>query len=428
VPPPDRRERRFQFGICLVLLGLLATAAARDALPVNPVSRYATLEALVEHGTWSLEPTTLGRRTVDRVVWDGVPYSSKPPLLPALLAPVYASALLLGMPRLSEDPYTATAILRLPFALFPWLLSAVAFGALLRRLVASRTVRALLFVAWTVGGYATVWGATFDNHSFALASLLGAFVCLLQPSSEGPSHTVARRHALGALLLGLAGAFDLGALPIAGLVVIVVATRVARTAHAGVALGLLALFALPIALQAGLQYAIAGTPRPFYLLPEAYSYPGSYWRAPVEFDSLREPRIVYLVHSLVGHHGLFSHTPWLLFALGAGPALRALHPERRWILGAATLGGLLTIGWYLGTTYNYGGRCVGMRWWLVLHPWLGLLSALSLAHAPSPRRVWLFGVGVGWSACVALHGMWSPWEESLVHVLLRALGAGSVPG
>ncbi len=58
----------------------LVLCSQQPHLPVNPASRYAGMEALVEHGTFAIDDTRLVRATVDKVQWEGHFYSSKPPL------------------------------------------------------------------------------------------------------------------------------------------------------------------------------------------------------------------------------------------------------------------------------------------------------------------------------------------------------------
>ena len=57
---------------------------------------------------------------------------------------------------------------------------------------------------------------------------------------------------------------------------------------------------------------------------ESYNYQGSYWNAPLEFDYLNvkpESKALYLFHMTLGHHGVFSLTPIVLFCLLGGAPL-----------------------------------------------------------------------------------------------------------
>ena len=73
----------------LVLLGLLlAITLTRLSHGGNEISRFALIEALVDHHQWTLEHSTF-RRTSDVIRIDGKVYSNKPPFLAVLGAGVY---------------------------------------------------------------------------------------------------------------------------------------------------------------------------------------------------------------------------------------------------------------------------------------------------------------------------------------------------
>jgi hypothetical protein len=234
--------------------------------------------------------------------------------------------------------------------------------------------------------------------------------------------------AFAGLLGGLAVTFDLGAGPLVGAVGCwVVAVAWLRGERASAIAFMAAGLVAPIA-QMAIQYGIAGTIKPFYLIDSAYQYERSYWSRPVEFDALREPPLVYAFHALFGHHGLFSHTPWL--ALGVPWFFQR---EERRALDALRLvvGGALVfiVGYYVFKTVNYGGRCVGMRWFLVLHAPLALAAARVVQRNRFVnRRPIVAGALVGVAAVTALTGAINPWEEGFVYALFRALALGSISG
>jgi hypothetical protein len=73
---------------------------------------------------------------------------------------------------------------------------------------------------------------------------------------------------------------------------------------------------------------------------------------------------------LIGHHGLFSMTPILVFsAVGLFWSIRRKLDTlgEAWVVGGVSA---LVMVFYLFKSYNYGGWCVGMRW---LVPQMGLL-------------------------------------------------------
>ncbi len=388
---------------------------------VNAASRFAAMQALVEQGTWAIDDTTLVGRTVDKVFWDGHFYSSKPPLLMAIGALFYAPLHALFGVSLTADAFGAASVLRIPLAVLPALLGLWAFGRILDWTCPDRMARLWGFAAWGLASLPVAYGSHLTNHGPAVAALLGG---LLAAAPLLGHDVVSRRRALaGGCLTGLAVALDLGAAPTAGMLSLAVAWQLRRR-PALVGLWVLGALAAPLA-QAALQWQIAGTPTPFYLLPSAYEYPGSYWLNPGGVDALREPKSVYALNALIGHHGLLSITPWLAFGcieLLRRPSRDAASLAR----GAALVATVFTVGYYVLRTNNYGGLCVGMRWFLVLHPALALAAVAWVARNDALRRhPWLCSIPVGWAAASALTAAINPFEDGLVHVILRAIGLDS---
>lgn len=393
-------------------------------MSVNPASRYATMEALVEHRTFIIDDTSLLRRTVDKVQWEGHFYSSKPPLLATLCAPIYGIVRGVTGVGFREAMYPTVRRMRLFVGVLPWLAAMAVFLALSRRACADPLSASAIACAMIVGGLPTAYAAHLDNHSFAFLALLGAALAGA-PLAEGkPIPTV--NAAIAGFLGGAAVTFDLGATPMVGLLSLWGmwhARDQRRTLLVFVACGLVA----PLC-QTAILYASTGNLKPFYLIPSAYQYDGSYWGNPVEFDALREPAPVYAFHALIGHHGLFSVTPWLLLGL---PWFfqRETTPRAESLRRVAIAAVLFIVAYYVHRTINYGGRCVGMRWFMVLHPVLAV-AVLRTAQRTDIIRRWPIAVGVlvAFSAVNALGGAVNPWEEGFTFALFRAVGLGSVPG
>lgn len=390
-------------------------------MSVNPASRYATMESLVERGTWSIDGSSL--RTVDKVEIDGKMYSSKPPLMVALLTPAYVAVRLAQGFGFSENPYQTVRAMRLFVAVAPWLVAMFLWLGLVRRLSDDPLIQLWASIAMIAGGLSTAYASHLDNHSIAMAALF-AGCALLAPVLRGQIAPV--RAFAGGLAWGFATTCDLGAIPAVGLVGLAILWLL--RANRGAAAALLAgLLIAPIA-QTALLLAMTGDPRPFYVRDGLYDYAGSYWRNPIEFDALDEPWPVYAFHALVGHHGLFSATPW--FLLGIPWFLQREDSDAAEIIRKAAVGAtLFVLAYYVFRTSNYGGRCVGMRWFMVLHPIFAIAAVRTVVRLNLvERRPILLGILTGWSAMNALLGAINPWEEGLIYATFRALGLGSIPG
>ncbi|TWT54312.1 hypothetical protein Pla22_19580 [Rubripirellula amarantea] len=151
-----------------------------------------------------------------------------------------------------------------------------------------------------------------------------------------------------------------------------------------------------------------------------YEYPGSYWQDGNRrgVDRGEPSRAIYLFHATIGHHGIFSLTPfWLLFPLGMVSLWK--REEHRWLsfTAASVLATVVCFTFYMLRPMidrNYGGVSVCFRWLLWLAPiWLVLASSAldRMASNRSMRRlvVALLALSV-FSVSTALSSPWqSPW-------------------
>ncbi len=394
-------------------------------LGVNPASRFAAMESLVERGTWAIDDTSL--HTIDKVMWDGHYYSSKPPLMAAIGAPVYAALRDMTGLTFRANMYETASWLRLPLAVFPWWLGCLFFAALLPRVSQSGLVRGWGIAAWTLASLPMAYAADLNNHTWSVTCLVGAAWALAPLARAGEKQPVWRTVA-GGLLAGAAFCFDLGSGPILGLFGLVAAAALWQRRQFG-QLGALVVAGLTVpAIQAGIQYSIVGDIVPFYLKDGAYDYPNSYWRRPSGFDALDEPKPVYAFHALIGHHGLFSHSPWLLLGLPWLVA-RGMTGSERW-LRLASVGsvGFLVL-YYIFKSNNYGGLCIGMRWYMVATPVLAIAAVVWVDRQRWLQRAPELVVALTTFGAVAcMQGTLSVWAEGLIHVIFRAIGMGSIAG
>lgn len=132
-----------------------------------------------------------------------------------------------------------------------------------------------------------------------------------------------------------------------------------------------------------------------------YDYPGSYWTKDRKqgVDKGEPNRGLYIFHSLIGHHGILSLTPyWWVAICGVAIIFRDrvslnIFKDRR-LLIAAAVGAttMVVVGFYLSRGLedrNYGGVSSGFRWAFWLIPfWLWLsMHTLQRIQAAWQRRV-----------------------------------------
>lgn len=160
-----------------------------------------------------------------------------------------------------------------------------------------------------------------------------------------------------------------------------------------------------------------------------YDYPGSYWTSERKqgVDRGEPNQLKYTLHSLVGHHGIFSLTPfWFVALWGVVIVWRQRKSWQPWrdrrllIMAAIVATSLVSISFYLARPLedrNYGGVSSGFRWAFWLTPLWLLPASVGLRHVRSfaARRIveCLLLVSV-FSACFAWNNPWvSPWLMQL---------------
>ncbi|QDV27187.1 hypothetical protein Q31a_55750 [Aureliella helgolandensis] len=179
----------------------------------------------------------------------------------------------------------------------------------------------------------------------------------------------------------------------------------------------------------GLKRDEAGSAIGVYEWDDWYDYPGSYWTNDRKqgVDRGEPNQAKYVFHSLLGHHGIFSLTPFWLLAVGGFLAICRIRPEvgffknyQLLLAGAIVATSLVSIGFYLTRPLedrNYGGVSSGFRWafWLIpLWFWLAV-AQLRTISTPSKRMlvIGLLAISV-FSASFAWRNPWtSPWIMQL---------------
>lgn len=361
--------------IILMALGLSLGLTLRmpTMIGANDISRWCTVWSLLERGTYAIDECPWQAETQDKVFkpdpWmtgatDGKNattepvkkfYSSKPPMMPTLIAAgLYPFRQVVGKPldyqtetariprnvRVKDDkaPGGVRIELQTPEP-FKWSLHVVYLKPVLIVLnvlpFALMLVRYRRFLddgeypdwawlaslsAFAFGTFLTVFTSTLNNHLVAAWAAFFAFLAAIRAVNDPINRWQPYAQA------GFFGAFcacnELPALSLFVLLGLVLAGKsFRRTLTAFVPAAL-----IPFLAFFASQYAAMGTFVPAYAEfgGDAYEYAGSYWTTPLDldyYDKHPEPRAVYMGHMLVGHHGIFSLSPIFLFAM-AGIASR----------------------------------------------------------------------------------------------------------
>ncbi len=428
----------------------------------NDKSRWATIRALVDEGTY-----VVGRRSNfrDRTgPWDdtgiifepdyqsldkvmdpetGAFYSSKPPLLPTVLAGEYWLLKRLVGWSIDRDRWYVICTILLTVNVLPLVVYLVLLARLIEDHAATDFGRLLVFTTACCGTFLTTFSATLNNHVPAAYCTLFAVYPLLRKGGTPATDSPGKLFASG-FFAGLTAALEFPAAALAaGLLVPTLIARPGRTL-ASFLPGLL----IPVVALFVCNYAALGRLLPAYseFGGPWYNYPGSHWAKAGTpqakgIDFAAEPKPVYAFHLLFGHHGWFSLTPvWLLGAAGLGGlAWRAGPPVKQFVttrkpgqggLWSLPLFGAVTVAvsvvvflFYVWRTNNYGGLTSGPRWLFWLTP-LWLLGTLPVADrlARSAAGRLLASVLLGLSVLSAFYPAWNPWRPSWIQQLCELTG------
>lgn len=151
----------------------------------------------------------------------------------------------------------------------------------------------------------------------------------------------------------------------------------------------------------------------------------SYWRNPnnpLDLGEASTPH--YLFHSLIGHHGLFSLTPILIFGF-AGMFVMLFHKQndQRNFAIAITLTSLACLAFYLFfldvRQRNYGGTTVAFRQLLWLHP-IWLIASIPVLERILVSRFgrWVFALCALVSMVSVSYPTWNPWSQNWIWNLM----------
>jgi len=421
----------------------------RPFLSANDRSRWLTVRALVEQGTFAIDGLVgePGWDTIDAVAHHDSEgrlrlYSSKPPLLAVLAAGPYWILHRLTGWTLGDHPFEMGRMLLVPAALLPLVVSLLFTFRLVDRLGASDWGRFWTFALAACGTLLSTFVVTFTNHLPAAACTAASGWMVQRIRGDGLRSGTG--FAGAGLTAALAAAFELPALAwTAAALGILALTDLRRTlTWALPAAGLVAFASLAT------NHVAHGTPWPAYSHrgtapaeaggPDAnwYDYSltlptgkvlTSYWRNPQGVDRGEPSGWAYALHVLVGHHGIFSLTPaWLLVVPGllllAAPHR---HPRPATLLAAAIAGvSVVVLGFYLARPRldrNYGGVVCCFRWAL----WLAPLWATAVVPAADRLSTTRWGRGLALtllalSVISVSYPTWNPWsppwlQQWLIH-------------
>ena len=410
----------------------------RPFLSANDRSRMCTVRALVdddmrvEGHPYSIDKVIQqpGWNTIDMVKHDGHLYSSKPPLFPTLMAGEYWVIKRLTGMTLQTHPFTIARCLLITVNLLPLILYFVLLAGLIERFGSSDWGRIFVMGAAVFGTFLTTFAVVINNHLPAAVCAMIALYAAVRiwfDDERRPCYFF-----IAGLFAAGTAANELPALAFLGLLSLVLLWKAPwQTIFTYVPAVLLV-----VAAFLATNWIAHEDLRPPYLHRSEgdnwydYSYEidgepcESYWNNRVGLDVGEPSPLVYGMHILVGHHGIFSLTPlWILSV--AGLIIWLLPGRDRRLQQLALLIGLTSVvclAFYLSRPEhhrNYGGMTCGLRWMFWFAP-LWLVAMIPAADALA-RRWWtrlIAGLLLVASVFSVTYPLWNPWSHPwLMHYL-----------
>jgi hypothetical protein len=428
----------------------------RPFLSGNDRSRWLTIRALVEKGTFAIEEfvTEPGWDTIDAVVHPDAAgrlhlYSSKPPLLSVIAAAPYWLLHRLSGWTLGDHPFELGRMLMVVYGLVPLALVLFFTVRLIDALGASDWGRFWAAALVACGTFLTTFAVVLTNHLPAAAAVAASGWLLFEIRCRGSRSWTA--FAAAGFTAALVAAFELPALAwLAAVLVVLVRCDLPRTLCAAVPAALVV-----AAASLGTNHLAHGTVVPPYAqraeplvtsravateeswnpdnwydfairLPDGRLLE-SYWRHPRGGDLGEASAVAYAWHAILGHHGILSLTPaWLLvipgLALLAARRRRDAPREAEFALAIAAVS-CVVIAFYLSRPQadrNYGGMSSGFRWVFWLAPlWAAATvpAADVLGRSRTGRMVACALLGL--SVLSVAYPTWNPWTAPWIEQWMR---------
>ena len=410
----------------LIWAAVVAVVSARPyAGSWNDGSRLATVESLVDRGTWAIDDSIFVRPngpygtgaspaaeqgTLDKLLIDGRFYSDKSPVPAVLMAGEYAVLkAATGWTAASRPDRFCLAMCLLTSGLaYVW--SVWSIDRLGRLLGVPGCVGLALTASFALATLAPVYAEHVNNHILLLAvaaALLVEFVHICRDAAPWRFWVVG-------FLAGLAYTIDLGAGPA---ITLGAAGLVAFRGRAAGSWRFTAAAAPWVLLHHILNYAIGGTIGPANAHVEYLMWPGSPFSPANATGGWTHPTVghfvAYALSLLVGHKGFLVHNLALFLAVPTAFVLvRRRVRETPEILLVIAWGGLTWLVYAVGST-NSGGLCCSIRWFVPLLAPGYLVLAVLIRELPTYRRD-LAALSLWGGAMAAVMWQRGPWMPRLV--------------
>lgn len=365
----------------------------------NERSRMATIESLVERGTFIIDDSSFIEGCADKIKVNGHFYSEKPPVLSILGAGIYWIVKSMFGLNVNESliiPYLIVFFL----VVIPYSLLLVYFYKALYLVNLKEKYRLLLTFGLGVATSILPRTIVFLNHVLALALVFISFYVLLRLKllkKEDP----AKGLFLTGILVGSATIIDYtcGVFIILYILYMILMPKL-RNKYFLFLIGII----IPLGIHFIINYTIFGTFRPAYYIIGAYEYPNSPW--PIFFwSNINGNPLIDIFNLFWGNRGLFVYspiviTPFIYMVFIVFSKKNKLRKEALVVLSAVCL----IYGAYVNPYFRPSmiSNTYGFRFGLVVIPLIMFFGAYFLKENKSKIRLILFYISFVLSAIISI--------------------------
>lgn len=400
-----------------IVLHTVALLNSKPLQSANDRSRWCTVWALVEQGTFQIDEIRQypGWDSIDIIYDDGHFYSTKPPLLTVIVAGVTWVVRKVTGWTLLDDTQPVTVVVLIVVNIIPFAVSLLLLSRLLKRVTQTAWCRFFVLASAAFGTLVTPFLMTLNNHTVAVVGVMASLYALERILSDEAAS--AWLFALCGLASGWACANELPAAAFGLATCFLAARRSMRQTFTWYAIAAM----VPITAFLATNVIATGSIKPTYANYGSSKYNfvidgiPSYWMDPDGVDRNIDSPWVYFVHSTVGHHGIFSLTPLFLLALVGWLMSGSLaNTALRTMIRTGALMSAIVIAFYMTRfdNYNYGGVSCALRWalWLIPFWLLAIVPVVDVAVRTAPMR-WLQFALLGASMVSAWLPIENPWQQ-----------------
>jgi hypothetical protein len=347
-----RIQKEWQiFSIFLSLFALLT----KPTVAHNDASRLATIESLVDFHTFIIDNSRFVW-TIDKYLYQGHFYSDKPPILSIYGSFFYALLKIVGISF--SNRYSLTIFLLTILVVGgATAIGMVYFYKTLKFLeIQENWIDVLLIIAGS-GTLLLPYSTVFNNHVVSASLLIAGFYYLLRVKES------IRYSLLSGMLITLAGSIDVVAFSFIPFLAVSLFNKPLKSK---IVFSLACALVLVIYCQLNLY--TSGSLRPPSMNQSLWEYPGSAFDrtnlSGLAYHSDFSALLNYAFHMIVGHRGLISYTPILVFSIFGFVKIfqnKELKYRQEYLL--IFLASSTYVLMYILRSNNYSGSAYGVRWY-----------------------------------------------------------------